>query len=83
MNVLHLKQLEIINNLSYIPPDRLDDILKYMKKLIDSAKPDTSKIQTLWGAWSDITADSDVLENNLYLNRKKQEANLLKKYIFV
>ena len=82
MNNIALKKFEIINNLTMLPDNKLDELKEYIDFLLHKYNVPAKKPLNLWGAWSHLDLNIDDLENDIKILKKKVELDILQKQYY-
>jgi hypothetical protein len=79
MNTVQLKKLEIINNLSFVPANRLDEIQRFIEYILYTTKARKKRLISVRGIWENKGFEKIDIEKELKDIRKNIQQNLDRK----
>jgi hypothetical protein len=82
MNNAQLKKIEIINDLSFVPADRLDDIKNFVEYILYTSKVKQKEPISVRGIWKNKGFENLDIEKELKTIRSEVQSNLDRKKFF-
>ena len=76
MNVEQLKRVEIISSLSFVPPEKLDEISNFIQFVLYKSKAKQRKPISVRGIWQNLGFENIDIEQELKNIRKEIRTNL-------
>jgi hypothetical protein len=76
MNAEQLKRVEIISNLSFVPPEKLDEINNFIQFILNKSKAKRKRPISVRGIWQNLGFENIDIEKELKDMRKEIQTHL-------